>query len=168
MALTIGMWIILLTLMIQPPLTPYVAKKLGVAEDLPPFPKQKQKGPTAVLCSRSYTFLQRLDPVVDWAQKHHVENILLLHCPEDKYSEKFLKEVQEVAEVRFKSINDHLSSENKKEFNFKFLGRPGALEENIASLVAEGDVAIIFVGSKMLDYRLGQVKQLQVPFIFMD
>lgn len=113
-----------MTLIFQPPLTPYVAKMLGIAEDLPPFPKQKQKGPLAVLCSRSYTFLQRLDYVVEWTENHNLENILLLHCPEDKYSEKFLKEVQEVAEVRFKSINNRISSENRKELNFKFLGRP--------------------------------------------
>ncbi len=31
--LAIGMWVILLTLIIEPPLTPYVAKKIGVAED---------------------------------------------------------------------------------------------------------------------------------------
>ncbi len=168
MALAIGMWIILLTLLLQPPLTPFVAKALGIAEDLPPFPKQKQRGPIAVLCSRSYTFLERLERVVHWGEKHHVENVLLLHCPEHKYSEKFLKEVQEVAEVRFKSLNERLSAENKKEINFKFLGRPGALEDNIESLVAEGDIAIIFVGSKMLDYRLENVKRLEVPFVFVD
>lgn len=166
--LAIGMWVILLTLIIQPPLTPYVAKALGLAQDLPPFPKQKQMGSLAVLCSRSYTFLQRLDHVVDWAQKHHVENVLLLHCPEDKYSEKFLKEVQEVAEVRFKSINDRLSEGNQEELNFRFLGRPGTLEENIQSLAAEGNVAIIFVGSKMLDYRMDIVKKLEVPFVFVE
>lgn len=32
--IAIGMWVILLTLMIEPPLTPYIAKKIGVAEDL--------------------------------------------------------------------------------------------------------------------------------------
>lgn len=167
-ALAVGMWVILLTLVFQPPLTPLVAKLLGVATDLPPFPKQKQKGPVAVLCSRSYTFLERIENVVEWTFKHHVENILVLHCPEDKYSEKFLKEAQEVAEVRFKSINERLTGENKKEINFKFLGRPGSLEENIEALIAEGDVSIIFVGSKMLDYRLEKVKQLQVPFIFVE
>ncbi len=166
MALAIGMWIILLTLIIQPPLTPYLAKALGIADDLPPFPKQNHGGPVAVLCSRGYTFLQRLDFVIEWALKHHVQNVLLLHCPEDKYSEKFMEEVREVADVRFKSINNRLSGENIKELNFKFLGRPGTLEENIESLVEQGNISIIFVGSKMLDYRLENVKQLKVPFIF--
>ncbi len=167
-ALAVGMWVILLTLAVQPPLPPYVAKFLGVADDLPPFPHQNHKGPIAVLCSRSYSFLERIDKVVEWAHKHHVENILLLHCPEDKYSEKFLQEVQEVAEVRFNSINERLTGENKKELNFTFLGRPGTLEENIESLVEKGDVSIVFVGSKMLDYRLENIKQLQVPFIFLE
>lgn len=167
-ALAIGMWVILLTLIVQPPLTPYIAKKLGIAEDIPPFPQQRKKGPMVVLCSRSYTYLQRLNHVVDWASKHHVDNVTLLHCPEEKFSQGFLKEVEEVANVRFKSINDRLASENKKELNFTFLGRPGTLENNIESLIADGDVAIIFVGSKMLHYRLDHVKRLKVPFIFME
>ena len=166
-ALAVGMWVILLTLIVQPPLTPFLAKFLGIARDLPPFPKQNEKSPTVVLVSRSYTFLERIDRVVDWALKHHVENVLLLHCPEDKYSENFLKEVFEVAQVRFKSINNRLAGENKKELNFKFIGRPGTLEDNIEALIAQGDIAIIFVGSKMLDYRLEKVKQLQTPFMFM-
>lgn len=167
MVVAIGMWIILMTLVIQPPLTPWVAKKLGIAEDLPPFPKQQNRGPVAVLCSRGYTFLDRIENVVDWCLKHHVSNVVLLHCPEDKYSENFLKEVREVAEVRFKSINNRLGNENRQELNFKFVGRPGKLEENIESIISADEVAIIFVGSKMLDYRIKDVKRLQVPFIFL-
>jgi len=167
-ALAIGMWIILLTLIIQPPLTPYVAKLLGVADDMPLFPKQKQRGPLAVLCSRSYTWQQRIDLVVDWAQKNCVENISLLYCPEDKYNEKVLMKVQEAATVRFKSVNAKLRSENKKELNFCFICRPGTLESNIKSLVNENDVSIVFIGSKMLDYRMEIVKSLQVPFIFIE
>jgi NhaP-type Na+/H+ or K+/H+ antiporter len=163
----VGMWIILLTLMVQPPFTPMVAKALGIAEDLPPFPKQKSQGPIAVLCSRGYTFLERIETVVEWCLKHGVANIVLLHCPEDKYTEKFMTEVREVADVRFKSINNRLSNENRKEMNFKFLGRPGKLEENIESLLSADEVAIVFVGSKMLDYRIKDVKRLQVPFVFL-
>lgn len=166
-AVAIGMWVILLTLILQPPLTPFVAKKLGIAEDLPPFPKLKSKGPVAVLCSRGYSFLERLDTVVDWCTKHHVENLTLLHCPEGKYSEEFIQDVSNVAKVRFKSINDRLSGENRQELNFSFLGRPGKLEENIETLIEKDEIAIIFVGAKMLDYRLKDVKRLQVPFIFL-
>lgn len=166
--LAVGMWVILLTLVLQPPLTPFVAKALGVAQDLPPFPQQKHKGPVAVLCSRGYTFLERLEGVVQWCLKHNTENIIILHCPEDKYSEKYIQEVQEVAEVRFKSVSEALSSANKPSISFKFLGRPGPLEENIESLIAEGQVSIVFVGSKMLDYRLESIKRLQVPFIFVQ
>lgn len=165
--IAVGMWIILLTLIMQPPLTPFVAKKLGIAEDLPPFPKQHSRGPVAVLCSRGYTFLDRIETVVEWCLKHGVSNVALLHCPEDKYSEKFLQEVREVAEVRFKSINSRLSNENRNEMDFKFLGRPGKLEENIESLLTADEVAIVFVGSKMLDYRIKDVKRLQVPFVFL-
>ena len=167
-ALAIGMWVILLTLIILPPLTPAVAKFLKIAEDMPAFPVAKQKGPVVVLCSRSYTFLERIETVVEWSIKHHVENILLLHSAEERYSEKFLKEVEEVAEVRFNSINDRLTSENKHPINFQFLGLPGKLEENIEKLVKDNEISIIFIGSKMLDYRLEKVKSLKVPFIFID
>lgn len=78
-----------------------------------------------------------------------------------------MTEVREVADVRFKSINNRLSNENRKEMNFKFLGRPGKLEENIESLLSADEVAIVFVGSKMLDYRIKDVKRLQVPFVFL-
>jgi len=44
----------------------------------------------------------------------------------------------------------------------------GSLQDNIETMIAEGDVSIIFVGSKMLDYRLKDVKRLEVPFFFMS
>jgi hypothetical protein len=46
------------------------------------------------------------------------------------------------------------------------VGRPGSLEENIRSIAPADDVSVIFIGSKMLDYRLDVIKQLEVPFIF--
>ena len=167
-ALAIGMWVILLTLILLPPFTPAVAKLLKIADDMPAFPVSKQTGPVAVLCSRSYTFLERIEQVVEWCEKHHIENIMLLHCPEERYSDKFLKEVEEVAAVRFNSINERQTTENKHPINFSFLGFPGKLEDNIEKLVKDNKISIVFVGSRMLDYRLEKVKMLKVPFIFMN
>lgn len=163
----VGLWIILLTLVIEPPLTPLVAKYLDVAGDVPHRPRRKHAGPVAVLCSRGYSFPQRMRTVVEWAKAHDVDNIALLHCPEDKYSKAFVAGVKTRAKELFMQMNNELAAEGGKEMNFEFLCGPGMLQDNIESLIAEGDVSIIFVGSKMLDYRLDDVKRLSVPFYFM-
>lgn len=163
----VGLWIILLTLVIEPPLTPFVAKYLGIAHEIPERSQRKHSGPVAVLCSRGYSFPQRMRTVVDWAKEHGVENVLLLHCPEDKYSKSFVSGVKSRAKELFKQMNEELISEERKEMNFEFLCGPGMLQDNIESLIEEGDVSIIFVGSKMLDYRMEDVKRLNVPFYFM-
>lgn len=166
--MAIGLWIILLTLTIEPPLTPYVAKKLGIARETPPLPERKHQGPVAVLCSRGYSFPDRMKTVVQWAKAHSVENIMLLHCPEERYSEEFVAGIQKECDALFHSINDKLVSGGEQELNFEFLCGPGLLQDNIERLIAEGDVSIIFVGTKMLDYRLEDVKRLDVPFYFMQ
>lgn len=163
----IGLWIILLTVIIEPPLTPLVARTLGVAKDLPSRPHRKHAGPVAVLCSRGYSFPERMRTVVDWAKQHGVENIALLHCPEEKYSPEFVDGVRKRAEQLFRQFNQELNAEGHRDMTFEFLCGPGLLQDNIESLIAEGDVSIIFVGSKMLDYRMEDVKRLSVPFYFM-
>ncbi|MGL5830851.1 MAG: cation:proton antiporter [Candidatus Altimarinota bacterium] len=168
LVVAIGMWIILLTLVIQPPLTPLIAKKLDLAKDLPSFPKQAQKGPVAVLCSRGYSFLDRIEAVVDWCEHHGTENILLLHCPEEKFANKFNEEIKKVADKKFQNINSKLSEENQPIINFKLLILPGLLEDNIEAMLVENQVSILFVGNKMLDFRLDELKRLQAPFVFLD
>ncbi len=164
----VGLWVILLTLLVQPPLTPLVARLLGIAIDTPPFPASRQKGLIAVLCSRGDSYISRMDAVVEWAEKHAVPGILLLHCPEAKYSEAFLKATEAKARELFADVNARLAGEGRKEMTFSFVGRPGLLQNNIEQLLRENDqVSIVFVGTKMLDYRLQDVKRLQVPFIFL-
>lgn len=163
----VGLWIILMTLIIEPPLTPLVAKSLGIAFDVPSAPRRKHAGPVAVLCSRGYSFPERMRTVVEWAKNHAVDNIALLHCPEEKYSDAFVGGVRKRAKSLFADMNRELAEEGRKEINFEFLCGPGLLQDNIERLIAEGDVSIIFVGSKMLDYRLEDVKRLDAPFYFM-
>lgn len=165
--MAVGLWVILLTLIIEPPLTPLVAKKLSVARDIPVLPRQKHHGPVAVLCSRGYSFPERMQTVVDWAKLHSVENIVLLHCPEEKYTPEFIADVRDRANKLFAALNHKQETDGLKEINFEFLCGPGLLQENIEKLIADGDVSIIFVGSKMLDYRMEDVKRLSVPFYFM-
>lgn len=161
-----GLWVILLTLIVQPPLTPFVAKALGIAKDASAFPKRHAKGPIAVLCSRGRSFVRRMPAVIEWADQHGVHNIVLLHCPEEKHSPDYVTEIKVHAEALFKKINAARVEDGGKEFHFEFLGRPGLLQDNIHALVKEDEVAIIFVGDKMLDYRLDDVKRLRVPFVF--
>jgi cell volume regulation protein A len=163
----IGLWVILLTLIIEPPLTPLLACKLGIAKELSSMPQRKHIGPVAVLCSRGYSFPERMDTVVAWADNHHVENIALLHCPEERYSEEFIRDVKKRANALFKSINKTRVNNEIKEINFEFLCGKGLLQDNIEAMVESGDVSIIFVGSKMLDYRMEDVKRLETPFFFM-
>jgi len=163
----IGLWVILLTLIIEPPLTPFLACKLGLAKELSKSPMRKHSGPVAVLCSRGYSFPERMDTVVKWADNHHVDNIAILHCPEEKYTKEFMSDVKKRATTLFKSINKNRAQGGLSEINFEFLCGKGLLQDNIESLIEGGDVSIIFVGSKMLDYRMKDVKRLETPFFFM-
>ncbi len=163
----IGIWIILLTLVLQPPFTPLVARLLKIAKDAPPFPERSKRGPVAVLCSRGLSFKDRLATVVDWAVQHHVQNIAVLHCPENKYSETFIKWIKDQADDLFEKINKARVKDGEKKLHFEFIGHPGLLQDNIRTLVEQEPVSIIFVGEKMLDYRLQDVKHLRVPFVFL-
>ena len=166
--MAIGLWVILLTLIVEPPLTPCIARKLGLARKKIDAPERRHVGPVAVLCSRGYSFPERMETVVKWAVAHSVENIVLLHCPEDKYSEKFITDVRSRALKLFTAMNKKLVQSGLRERTFEFLDGPGLLQDNIDALIAAGDVSIIFVGTKMLDYRLEDVKRLNVPFYFME
>jgi hypothetical protein len=165
-AVAIGLWVILLTLIVEPPITPVIARRLGVADSIPDIPQRQSKGPIAVLCSRGLSFVDRLDSVVEWADKHGLKNITVLHSPEDKYSEEYIGKMQREAENIFAAIAKNRVREHQPALHFEFLGRPGTLQDNIEQLVASDDVSIIFVGTKMLDYRMEDVKRLRVPFVF--
>lgn len=164
MVVLVGLWVILLTLILQPPLTPLVAQLLGIAHPAPAFPQRKARGPLAVLCSRGRSYIDRMASVVDWVDVHGLRNITLLHCPEEKYSEHYMAEMEGEAQQVFAAINEKRGE--KQPLRFEFLGRPGSLQENIEELISNDNVSIIFVGSKMLDYRMEDVKRLRVPFVF--
>ncbi len=162
----VGLWVILLTLIVQPPLTPFVAKALKLAEDPSPSAKRNFQGPIAVLCSRGLSFVSRLHKVANWSDTHGIEHVVLLHCLEENYSEEAVADIRKRAQFEFDAVNTQLAVEGKNELKFTFIAQPGALQDNIETLIDEGDVAIVFVGQKMLDYRLEDVKRLGVPFCF--
>lgn len=169
--LPIGAWIILLTLTIQPALTPWVAKKLQVAEcitdkGLPILDIQGEQ--VVVLASRGNSYLRRLPKVADWAIRHGVQKIIVLMCPEDAYSEQLIKEKKAAANQKFLEINDTLQKD-KNSIKFSILCRKGFLQTNINTLAREeAHISAFFVGKRMLDYKLEDIKSMKVPFFFMD
>lgn len=168
----IGMWVILLTLIIEPPLTPVVAKWLKVAETIEDDKKINVNGgkdPFVVLGSRGYSFIDRLEKVVEWAEKHQINKVVLLHCLEDKYSDEREQKTTEIAQTEFKKINANRESLGLEKMDFRYISRKGFLQENIDQLAkAEENVSVIFVGRKVLDYRLDEIKELRVPLYFID
>ncbi len=165
----IGLWVILLTLVVQPPLTPLVARLLGVAEIAPPLAlvADEEDDKTAVLCSRSKSFLGRMPTVVEWASQHNIGNVTLLHCPEDRYSDIDLRDIEEQASSLFLEMNEALRVQGGTALKFHFVSRPGPLQDNILELLTQKNVSIVFVGKKMLDYRLSDIKNLPAPFVFL-
>lgn len=110
--LEIGMWVILLSLIIEPMFTPLVAKKLGVAEIMTDEdsldPEKISETSSVILATRGYTFLERIDTVVNWSKNHQIRNIIVLLCLENKYSETEEKKVHDAALKKFREIeNNH-------------------------------------------------------------
>lgn len=165
----VGMWTILLTLIIEPLLTPWVAKKLNVAEYLEDTKRLKvSTSPVAVLATRGHTFIKRLPKVIEWTRKHGVNRIKLLLCLEEKYSEELEAEIKETAKKEFRKHAEEGKKLGLAMPEFVIVSRKGLLQENIDELAKNDAVTAIFVGSKMLDYRLSEIKKLGVPLYFMD
>lgn len=166
----IGMWVILLTLIVEPLLTPLVAKKLKVAEVIVDRKKIKiNNSPTVILASRGQTFVKRLPEVIDWSLKHGVANITLLLCLENNYSKEKEAEITKIANKEFVNYTKKGEKQGIEMPLFSIISREGFLQDNIDELAENNtDVTAIFVGAKMLDYRLKEVKKLNVPFYFVD
>lgn len=167
----IGMWVILLTLIIEPPLTPLVARKLQVASPISDTTELDLTGsaPFVVLGSRGSSYIERLPKVVDWADSHRISRIVLLHCLEDKYTLELAEKIHDEANTEFNKINLKRAQIGKPELDFDYVSRTGFLQHNIDQLAKEHtEITAIFVGRKVLDYRLEEIKNLQVPFFFID
>ncbi|MEK7648266.1 MAG: cation:proton antiporter [Patescibacteria group bacterium] len=168
----IGMWVILLTLVIQPALTPLVARWLKVAvpmADAAAIQLHNIEKPMVVLGSRGHSYVDRLPRVVAWALRHNIDHVMLLHCLEDQYTTQREAAMRAETESAFKKINAAQAEKGEPEIEFHYVSRTGFLQQNIAALAAEHEsVSAIFVGRKILDFRLEEIKQLQVPLFFID
>lgn len=168
----IGMWVILATLIIEPPLTPLVAKALRVAdviEEDRPLDLEKGGEPFVVVGSRGRSFLRRLPKVVDWASTHGIHRVVVLHCLEDKYSDELEEEIGGKAQLVFDELEEKRREAGLNPIVFEYVSRKGFLQENIKELSREqSSVTALFVGKRVLDFRLEQIKELQMPIYFLD
>lgn len=168
--LEIGMIVILATLVVEPPLTPWLAKKLSVAD----FIVKENEGPIiqgaaplVVLATRGNSFARRLKFVADWSSVHHVARVLVLHCPEDRYSQSEIDRVRDETSRIMVEYNKDRVAAGKHEVAFDCVSRRGLLEENIEQLSKEeANITTVFVGRGVLDYRLSEIKQLGLPLYF--
>lgn len=168
--LPIGMWVILATLIIEPPLTPWVAKKLGVATIIPEVvePVAEHSNSAVVIASRGSSWKNRLPYVVDWAVRHEIPSVTLLLCLEYRHTEERAETIRKEAEVMMERLNNKLARHGKPARHFEVMVSEGLLQENIDRISKEQDnVIAIFVGRKMLDYKLDQIKKLAVPLHFL-
>jgi len=168
----IGMWVILSTLIIEPVITPWAARKLGVAKEMKDE-KNIEKIPTgaiSILGTRGESFTKRLPFVAEWtAANLSSKQVILLSCPEDKYSADEEKRINELAVNQFNAINLDLQSKGLDKINFSILSREGFLQDNLQLLCKEnGCKSVIFVGRKMLDFRFEDVKHLGAPIFFLE
>ena len=167
----IGMWVILATLIIQPPLTPYIAKLLKIAtpiRDDKSLQISPENEPCVILGSRGNSYKNRLPHVADWATDHGIKRVMLLHCLENDYTSERAEEINIDAESEFAKINKEREMRGKLPIKFIFTGRTGFLQKNIDELSRnQAKVTAIFVGKKVLDYRLEDIKELAVPLYFL-
>lgn len=170
--LPIGMWVILATLIVGPPLTPLVARWLKIATPIADDRSLQingSSGPFIVLGSRGRSYVERLPRVVDWASRHGIKRVVLLHCLEDKYTPVLAQEIGIEAEAEFAKVNRSRELRGQPLIKFSYVSRTGFLQQNIDELSREQDnCTAIFVGRKVLDYRLSEIKQLSVPLFFVE
>ncbi|EKE10680.1 MAG: hypothetical protein ACD_15C00212G0001 [uncultured bacterium] len=166
----IGMWVILSTLIIEPLLLPYIAKYLKIAEPISDKKRVDLNGaPVAVLVTRGKSFVERLQVVSQWVTFHGVRKVAVLLCLEDKYSPELEAETKSLAQEEFEKINKKQAEKDLPEIEFSIISRKGFLHENIERISRENkNVTVIFAGKRMLDYRLNEIKNLLIPFHFID
>lgn len=165
----IGMWVILGTLILEPPLTPLVAKwlKVAVPMNTGSFTMHETE-PFIVLVSRGHSFKDRLHLVVEWANRHSVRRVILLHCLEDRHTKALEEQIGKDAAKEFQKFNTQRKKTGKLSLQFQYLPKQGYLQDNIKEIAAQQNIVAIFVGKKMLDYRLREIKKISAPFVFMN
>lgn len=168
----IGMWVILATLIVEPILTPWVAKRLGVAEEMGDDKKVEiqHNGPVAVLGSRGETFVKRLQLTSEWVAKNtNSHQLYLLLCLENKHTIEEESRIKKLAEEEFLKVNQHLLDIGLPQVDFLFVSRKGLLQHNLSTLAKEhSNDVVLFVGKRMLDLSCEEIKNFGAPIYFLE
>jgi hypothetical protein len=121
-----------------------------------------------MLGTRGVSYKKRLPIVANWAMHHHIPKVVVLLCLEYKFDPELEHSVREDVEERFEELNRSFEEKGLKPLKFTLISSAGFLQENIEYLAKnEKRLLSIFVGRKMLDYRLRDVKKMAVPIQFL-
>jgi len=73
------------------------------------------------------------------------------------------------ANAEFLRLEKSLEKKGLQPPEFEFISRKGFLQNNIDDLATQKSrISTIFVGKRMLDYRLSEVKDLHTPLYFIE
>lgn len=169
--LAIGLWVIIVTVMVLPAITPWVFEKLGIATRMPQGVGANladQEESFVIIASRGNTFDKRMPKVVDWALEHNIHRVCLLMCPEDKHSKDALADLTKKARAVF-AEQKRLHIKEGHKIEFFLITTDGFLHDAIKSVPKQTPHAVaVFVGKRMLDFYLEEVQQLGIPLHFID
>lgn len=169
--LAIGLWVIIMTVLFPPAITPWLFEKLGIAERMPEKVGAEicnQEESFVILASRGGSYARRLPQVTEWALEHNIHRICLLLCLEDKYTKDKLAEKVEKAHKKFEDIK-LIKAEGGQKIDFFVVSTEGYLHDAIRSIPKESCHAVaVFVGKKMLDFHLEEIQELGIPLYFVD
>lgn len=128
-----------------------------------------QTKPTVLFVSRGNSHLRRLPVVMNWAAHHGATRLTVLLCPEDDYSEEYATTLKDSSKRLVSKHNDKLIAEEGMEIDTKIYVQQGMLHSNIKKMCRKDEsITVLFVGKAVLDFRLSEIKELKVPFFFMD
>ncbi len=171
MMIAIGMWVILLTLVIEPPLTPWLATRLGVADPIKAGDVahiDNSGKPFVVLGTRGFSYKRRLPFVMEWAAKHGIDRVVVLLCLEGRYTKEAAELEKKECSKSATKIRAKLKKQGSEPVKVEMIANKGFLQKNIAHLAKQhNDIAVIFIGKRVLDFRLEEIKNLQVPMYFL-
>lgn len=123
--------------------------------------------PVVVLCSRGFSFEQRLDQVRQYAHRKGIQDLVLLHSPEDRYTEPLAAEVRARAQDAFRLLNEQERESGEQETRFSIILSEGKLYDNLRMLLAERRVDTVFVGMTMFDERINKLKDAETDIHFL-
>jgi cell volume regulation protein A len=169
--ISLGMWVILMTISFPPAFLPAVLTRLGLADEIPKgavvdFDAEQES--FVVLASRGGSFAKRLPGVSEWALQHNIHKVYVLLCLEDKFTPDCASLKKAEAMQVFEGLRkDYIAKQKKIEYSI--VKTDGYLHDAIKSISAKSGACVaVFVGKRMLDFHVEEIQELGVPLYFID